>query len=63
MNAPEDIDLTNKPGQAPETNLCLSMPDKQIGISISHEQGLSIAAICLDGVVGIDLVLIDPEIE
>lgn len=61
--APEDIDLTHKPGQAPKRNLCLSMPEMQIGISISHEQGLSIAAIYLNGDVGVDLVLIDTQIE
>jgi 4'-phosphopantetheinyl transferase len=60
---PEDIDLTHTPGQAPKRNLCLSMPEIQIGISISHEQGLSIAAIYLDDDVGADLVLIDTQIE
>lgn len=61
--APEHINLTHKSGQAPQKNLCLSMPEIQIGISISHEQGLSIAAIYLDGDVGVDLVLIDNQIE
>ena len=61
--APEDIDLTHTPGQAPKRSLCRSMPDRQIGISISHEQGLSIAAIYLDGGVGVDVVMIDPKIE
>ena len=61
--APEDIDLTHIPGQSPKKNLCLSMPEKQIYISISHEQGLSIAAICLDAKVGVDLVLIDAQPE
>ncbi|MES2049881.1 MAG: hypothetical protein V4447_15885 [Pseudomonadota bacterium] len=61
--APEDIDLTHTPGQAPKRNLCLSMPDTQIGISLSHEQGLSIATIYLDGNVGVDLVLVNPKIE
>ena len=59
----EDIDLAHTPGQAPKRNLCLSMPERQIGISISYEQGLSIAAIYLDGFVGVDLVLIDSRIE
>ena len=61
--APEDIDLTHIPGQSPKKNLCISMPDRQINISISHEQGLSIAAICLDADVGVDLVLIAPQLE
>ncbi len=61
--APEDIDLTHTPGQAPRRNLCRSMPERQIGISLSHEHGLSIAAIYLDGGVGVDLVLIDTQIE
>ena len=61
--APEDIDLTLTPGQPPKKNLCLSMPEMQIGISIGHEKGLSIAATYLDGDVGVDLVLIDAKIE
>lgn len=61
--APEDIDLTHTPGQPPKRNLCLSMPERQIGISLSHEHGLSIAVIYLDGFVGVDLVLIDTQIE
>lgn len=64
---PEHIDLTHEPGKSPDNNLSISLPnslrDYQIGISISHEQGLSVAAICLDGSIGIDLVRIDPDIE
>ena len=36
--APQDINLTRTAGQPPEKNLCLSIPERQIGISISHEQ-------------------------
>jgi 4'-phosphopantetheinyl transferase len=61
--APVDIDLAHTPGHAPKRNVCSSLPDKQFGISISHEQGLSIAAIYLDGFIGVDLIVIDPRIE
>ncbi|MDO8180057.1 MAG: 4'-phosphopantetheinyl transferase superfamily protein [Undibacterium sp.] len=64
---PEHINLTHEPGKPPGNNLSISLPDSlpghQISISISYEQGLSVAAICLDGSIGIDLVRIDTQIE
>ena len=45
------IALTSSPGQA----IRLAPPWSHIGISVSHEPGLSLAAIHLGGAVGIDL--------
>jgi 4'-phosphopantetheinyl transferase len=58
---PEKIKLLREPGKQP--GLSISIPDHQITISLSHEQGLSVAAIG-DGLwVGVDLLLVDPELE
>jgi 4'-phosphopantetheinyl transferase len=46
-----DIDLLAQPGQA----LRLLQPKQNIGLSISHEVGISLAAIHMNGAVGIDL--------
>ena len=46
-----DAVLRSIPGQA----ICLAAPLAHIGLSISHEPGLSVAAINLAGPVGIDL--------
>ena len=47
----DDALLRSMPGQA----VCLAAPFAHIGLSISHEPGLSVAAINLAGPVGIDL--------
>lgn len=47
----DEIELTFELGQAPR----LSQPKHNIGLSISHESGLTIAAIHLNGKVGVDL--------
>lgn len=54
-----DETLIDKPGQA----IRLARPDNQIGISVSHETGLSLLAIHFAGPVGIDLLKIpdDPD--
>lgn len=57
------INLKHVPGQAPNKNLQITLPDYPISISISHEQGLSIAAIYHGATVGVDLVRIDDQIE
>ena len=49
-----EIELTSQPGQA----LKLLHSTHHIGLSISHESGLSIAAINMHGKVGIDLMAI-----
>lgn len=64
---PGTINLVHEPGKPPGEKLSIFLPDhlakSQIGMSISHEQGLSIAAICLDAAIGVDLVQIDAQIE
>lgn len=57
--APETIELVSQPGQA----LRLEQPDQGIGLSVTHEPGLSLAAIYLHGAVGIDLMRISEEPE
>jgi 4'-phosphopantetheinyl transferase len=48
---PEAIPLISQPGQP----LRLELPGHAIGLSVSHEAGLSVAAIHRHGAVGIDL--------
>lgn len=50
--ATAEISLISQPGNP----LRLAPPWAQIGLSVSHEEGLSLAAINLNGEVGIDLV-------
>jgi 4'-phosphopantetheinyl transferase len=47
-----DIEFISEPGQS----LKLLQPRQKIGLSISHESGLSLAAINMNGKVGVDLV-------
>lgn len=56
-----DIELISVPGQA----IRLARPDSPIGISVSHEWGLSLLAVNFSGPVGIDLLRIpdDPDWE
>ena len=44
------LSIHSIPGEAPR----LIQPDSKVGLSISHEAGLSLAAIHLDGAVGVD---------
>lgn len=52
---PRDIPLIAVPGQP----LRLDLPESRIGLSLSHEPGLSLAAIHARGAVGIDLMRVD----
>lgn len=47
----DDISLQSSPGQAPS----LQLAGRTVGLSISHEEGISLAAIHLHGKVGIDV--------
>ncbi|WP_300752846.1 4'-phosphopantetheinyl transferase superfamily protein [Janthinobacterium sp.] len=47
----DTISVQSNPGQAP----ALQLPDRTVGLSISHDEGLSLAAIHLHGKVGIDV--------
>lgn len=49
--APEAVPLRSHPGQP----LRLDVPQGKIGLSVSHETGLSLLAIHLNGTVGVDL--------
>jgi 4'-phosphopantetheinyl transferase len=51
--SPERIVLTSMPGQAPV--IAVGGIDSRMGLSISHEADLSLAAINLDGRIGVDL--------
>lgn len=51
----EQIELTSQPGQAPRLRLTRAGARSTAGLSISHEDGLSLAAIHLHGPVGVDL--------
>lgn len=51
--------LLSSPGAPP----CLGPPWQQVGVSISHEAGLSLAAIRREGAVGIDLLRLGPLLE
>lgn len=53
--APEAVPLDIRPGQAP----VLMLPTTSIHLSISHEPGLSLAAILVGGRIGIDLMALD----
>lgn len=53
--SPAAIELLAQPGQA----LKLLKPNQDIALSISHEPGLSLAAIHLHGAVGVDLMAIN----
>ena len=59
--APSRFDLATVPGQPPR------LVGTQIGISLAHEVGLSVAAIHLRGAVGIDIVkrdaVVQPEVD
>ena len=59
--APESIALTSIPGQA----LRVELPDygKNIGLSASHEAGLSVAALRRNGPVGVDIMRIAPAFD
>lgn len=54
---PAQLSVTSAPGRP--LQLLASMIDTNIGISIAHEAGLSVAAINSAGPVGIDLVRLD----
>lgn len=51
----EHIELASQPGQAPRLLLTRAGVKSAAGLSISHEDGLSLAAINLRGPVGVDL--------
>lgn len=53
--APEAVPLEIEPGKPP----ALTLPTTSIHLSISHEAGLSLAAIRMDGRIGIDLMAFD----
>jgi 4'-phosphopantetheinyl transferase len=53
--APEAVPLEIEPGQAP----ALMLPNASIHLSISHEAGLSLAAVRVGGRIGIDLMALD----
>lgn len=57
--APETVTLLSAPGQA----LRLEMPGQRIGLSVSHEPGLSVAAIRRHGPVGIDIMRVAPAFD
>ena len=56
--ASETILLSDVRGRPPR-----AQGHEQIGLSISHDQGLSLLALCVGGAVGVDLVLIDHAID
>jgi len=56
--ASETIVLNDVRGQPPR-----ALGHEQIGLSISHDQGLSLLALCVGGPVGVDLTLIDRTID
>ncbi|NEX59528.1 4'-phosphopantetheinyl transferase family protein [Noviherbaspirillum galbum] len=49
--APDAVPLVSQPGEAPR----VSLPDRRIFLSFSHEPGLSLAALHAGGPVGVDL--------
>ena len=57
--APDQIALTSTPGQAPRLVL---KGARTAGLSVSHEAGLSLAAINLHGRIGVDLMRV-PELD
>lgn len=54
-----DAELISVPGQA----IRLARPDSPIGISVSHESGLSLLAVNFSGPVGIDLLRIPDDTD
>ena len=52
---PASVPLVSQPGKPPVVDL----PDRRIGLSVSHEAGLSIAALHLRGAIGIDLMRVE----
>lgn len=55
----DEVPLAAQAGQG----LRVAVPDRQIGVSVSHESGLSVGAVNPHGAVGIDLMRIDPQID
>ena len=55
--APETVPLVSSPGHP----IRLDMPGLDAGLSVSHEPGLTIAAIYLEGPVGIDLMRVEQD--
>lgn len=55
--APHDIPLISQPGEP----LRLDLPGLRIGLSLSHEPGLTLAAIHMQGAVGIDLMRVEKD--
>lgn len=53
--SPADVPLVSLPGQA----IRLDVAEREIGISVSHEAGLSLVAINPCGAVGVDLLRLD----
>lgn len=58
----EAIQLTSAPGQALQIDVP-DQPNQRIGLSISHEPGLTLGAICLHGAVGIDLMRVENQVD
>lgn len=56
---PESVPLVSSPGQP----LRVDLPGRPIGLSVSHEAGLSLLAINLHGAVGIDLMRLDQQFD
>jgi 4'-phosphopantetheinyl transferase len=56
--AADQIELASQPGQAPRLRLTSAGVTSNAGLSISHEDGLSLAAIHLHGPAGVDLMRI-----
>lgn len=57
--APDEVPLQS----APAKPVRLDVAGTSVGISISHEPTLSIAAICRSAPVGVDLMLVDADLE
>jgi 4'-phosphopantetheinyl transferase len=57
--APETIALVSTPGRA----LRVDLPGHRIGLSASHESGISVAAIHRCGAVGVDIMRLTEEFE
>lgn len=53
----EAVPLVSQPAKG----LQVTAPGRQIGLSVSHESGLSLAAIRFHGAVGIDVMRIEPQ--
>lgn len=56
---PDAVPLRSGPGQP----LCVDWPGRPIGLSVSHEAGLSLLAINLQGAVGVDLMRLDQRFD